>query len=79
MPSAVYRMMTLLCSLVVTLGCTLLLWDVACDGGRMANERRLRSGVALGCGAPLHSPWHRSARGLPCDRRRRRRRRIPLF
>lgn len=42
-------------------------------------ERRLRSGVALGCGAPLHSPWRRSARGLPCDRRRRRRQRIPLF
>ncbi len=43
----------------------------ACDCGRMANKRRLRSGVAPGCGTPLPPPWHRSARGLPCDRSRR--------
>ncbi len=46
--------------------------DAACDCGRMADLRRLRSVLALGRGAPTHPPWHRSARGLPCDRSRRR-------
>ncbi len=46
--------------------------DAACDCGRRADVRRLRSVLALGRGAPTHPPWRRSARGLPCDRSRRR-------
>jgi len=45
----------------------------------MADQRRLRSVVALRRTAPMRSPWRRSARGLPCDRSRRRLPRNPTI
>ncbi len=45
----------------------------------MADQRRLRSVLAPGRGAPTRSLWHRSARGLPCDCSRRRLPRNPTI
>ncbi len=57
-------------------GCTTLLWNGACDGGRLANKRRRRSGGGTGA-----TPVPRTARPGRCRATAvaRQRQRVPLF